>query len=141
MLFNTPQYFVFLAATLVAYYSLPFRRQNVLLLVLSYIFYGTWDWRFLGLLWVSTVIDYAAGLSIDAARQRHRPRAMRTALALSVGSQLAILGFFKYYNFFADSAAALLARAGVHPSLPLLSVVLPVGISFYTFQTMSYTID
>ena len=141
MLFNTPQYFVFLAATLVAYYSLPCRRQNVLLLVLSYIFYGTWDWRFLGLLWVSTVIDYAAGLSIDAARQRHRPRAMRTALALSVGSQLAILGFFKYYNFFADSAAALLARAGVHPSLPLLSVVLPVGISFYTFQTMSYTID
>ena len=141
MLFNTPQYFFFFCFTLLAYYALPHRKQNLLLLALSYVFYGSWDWRFLSLLWLSTVIDYVAGLKIHRARELQRPRAMRAALLLSVGGQLIILGFFKYYNFFADSLMAMLDRFGMHPSLPLLHVVLPVGISFYTFQTMSYTID
>jgi D-alanyl-lipoteichoic acid acyltransferase DltB (MBOAT superfamily) len=141
MLFNTPQYFVFLGLTLVAYYLLPFRKQNALLLVLSYVFYGSWDWRFLSLLLLSTIIDYTAGLLIHTARLRGDSRQQKAALVLSLGSQLAILGFFKYFNFFATSAEAVLSRFGVHGSLPLLQIVLPVGISFYTFQTMSYTID
>jgi alginate O-acetyltransferase complex protein AlgI len=141
MLFNTPQYFVFFAIVLVVYYALALRAQNVFLLAASYFFYGSWDYRFLSLLLLSTVIDYTAGLAIHAAAQRGDRRRMRLALVLSVGSQLAILGFFKYFNFFAGSAASLLAAFGFHPSLPALQVILPVGISFYTFQTMSYTID
>ena len=141
MLFNTPQYFVFFAIVLVVYYALARRAQNVFLLAASYFFYGSWDYRFLSLLFLSTAIDYTAGLAIHAASQRGDRRRMRVALVLSVGSQLAILGFFKYFNFFAGSAASLLAAFGFHPSLPSLQVILPVGISFYTFQTMSYTID
>jgi D-alanyl-lipoteichoic acid acyltransferase DltB (MBOAT superfamily) len=141
MLFNTPQYFVFFAIVLVVYYALTLRAQNAFLLAASYFFYGSWDYRFLSLLFLSTVIDYTAGLAIHAAALRGDRRRMRAALVLSVGSQLAILGFFKYFNFFADTAASLLAGFGFHPSLPALQVILPVGISFYTFQTMSYTID
>jgi D-alanyl-lipoteichoic acid acyltransferase DltB (MBOAT superfamily) len=141
MLFNTPEYFVFLGLTLIAYYLLPFRKQNALLLGLSYVFYGSWDWRFLSLLLLSTIIDFTAGLVIHNARLRgDRPR-QKAALLLSVGSQLAILGFFKYFNFFVGSAEAVLSRFGIHGTVPMLQVVLPVGISFYTFQTMSYTID
>jgi alginate O-acetyltransferase complex protein AlgI len=141
VLFNTPQYALFFAAVLVVYYRLPFRRQNVWLLAASYFFYGSWDYRFLSLLLLSTVIDYCAGLVIHAARERGDTPAMTRALTLSVGSQLAILGFFKYFNFFVDSAGSLLQAIGLSPSLPTLSVILPIGISFYTFQTMSYTID
>jgi D-alanyl-lipoteichoic acid acyltransferase DltB (MBOAT superfamily) len=141
MLFNSIEYACFFVAVLLVYYALPFRAQNVWLLAASYFFYGSWDWRFLSLLWLSTVIDYAAGLAIQAARERDHRRAMRAALTVSVGAQLAILGFFKYFNFFADTAALMLGRMGFHPSLPALTVILPVGISFYTFQTMSYTID
>ena len=120
---------------------MTYRWQNVLLLALSYVFYGSWDYRFLSLLLLSTAIDYVAGLRIYAARLRGDARAMKVALVLSVGSQLAILGFFKYFNFFAESAHAVLGRFGLDVPLPALTVVLPVGISFYTFQTMSYTID
>jgi D-alanyl-lipoteichoic acid acyltransferase DltB (MBOAT superfamily) len=141
VLFNTPEFFFFFSVVLLTYYRLPFRAQNVWLLAASYVFYATWDYRFLSLLLLSTVIDYSAGLAIAAARQRGDPRRMRLALLASVGSQLVILGFFKYFNFFAESAASLLASLGVRAQLPLLEIVLPVGISFYTFQTMSYTID
>jgi alginate O-acetyltransferase complex protein AlgI len=141
VLFNTPEFFFFFSVVLLTYYWLPFRAQNVWLLAASYVFYASWDYRFLSLLLLSTVIDFGAGLAIDAARQRGDPRRMRLALVASVGSQLVILGFFKYFNFFAESAAALLASVGIHASPPLLEIVLPVGISFYTFQTMSYTID
>jgi D-alanyl-lipoteichoic acid acyltransferase DltB (MBOAT superfamily) len=141
MLFNTAQYFFFFSTVLLVYFLLPFRAQNVWLLAASYFFYASWDWRFLSLLLLSTVIDYTAGLAIHRARERENRRGMRFALTVSVGGQLAILGFFKYFNFFADSAAAVLARLGFYPSLPALNVILPVGISFYTFQTMSYTID
>ena len=141
MLFNTPEYLVFFAVVLAAYYSLRHRAQNVLLLAASYFFYANWDWRFLGLLLLSTLIDYRAGLAIQRARERGRPRTMKRVLALSVGSQLAILGFFKYFNFFITSADALLQGLGFASSARTLTIVLPVGISFYTFQTISYTVD
>ncbi len=136
MIFNSIEFFVFLPLVLVAYYALNLRGQNLLLLVASYFFYGWWDWRFLSLLMLSTVVDYAVGLAIV----RDPPRKRRW-LMVSLMSQLGILGFFKYFNFFVDSAAVLLAALGFEPHLPVLRIILPVGISFYTFQTMSYTID
>ena len=141
MLFNTAEFFIFFSAVLLIYRVLPHRGQNWMLLAASYAFYGRWEWRFLSLLWLSTVIDYVAGLAIQSARERGNHRAMKVALTLSVGGQLVILGFFKYFNFFVDSAASLLTGLGFHASMPTLNVILPVGISFYTFQTMSYTID
>ena len=141
MLFNTPEYAIFFSIVLLIYFVLPFRKQNVWLLAASYFFYGSWDWRFLSLLLLSTVIDFSAGLLIQAARERDDRRGMKRALVLSVGGQLLILGIFKYFNFFAGSVAALLEAIGFRASLPTLQVLLPIGISFYTFQTMSYTID
>jgi len=141
MLFNTVEYAVFFAIVLVAYFSLRHRAQNLFLLGASYFFYAHWDWRFLSLLLLSTVIDFAAGLAIQRARERALPRRMTTVLTLSVGSQLAILGFFKYFNFFVAGADGLLQSMGFSSSIRTLSIVLPVGISFYTFQTISYTID
>lgn len=114
------------------------RLQNALLLVASCIFYGFWDWRFLFLLALSTGIDFVAGLIIDSERPE---RVRRAALTASVVSNLGILGFFKYFNFFTDNAVRLLAWLGLHADFVTLHIVLPVGISFYTFQAMSYTID
>ncbi len=136
MLFNSLEFLVFLPVVLGLYYSLKPRAQNVMLVAASYFFYGWWDWRFCGLLAVSTVVDYACGLGIGA--QPGRKKAWVTA---SVVVNLGILGFFKYFNFFIDSAGALLARAGLEANLPVLRIILPVGISFYTFQTMAYTLD
>ena len=140
MLFNTPIP-LFFSIVLGCYFLLPFRAQNVWLLGASYFFYGSWDWRFLSLLLLSTVIDFTAGLLIQAARGTGRRRGMKRALVVSVGGQLLILGIFKYFNFFAGSVASLLEAIGFRASLPMLQVLLPIGISFYTFQTMSYTID
>jgi len=112
MLFNTVEYAVFFAIVLVAYFSLRHRAQNLFLLGASYFFYGHWDWRFLFLLLLSTVIDFSAGLAIQRARERGLPRRMKTVLALSVGSQLAILGLFKYFNFFVAGADGLLQCIG-----------------------------
>ena len=136
MLFNSLEFLVFLPVVLGLYYSLKLRAQNVMLVAASYFFYGWWDWRFCGLLAVSTVLDYACGLGIGA--QPGRKKAWVTA---SVVVNLGILGFFKYFNFFIDSAGLLLARAGLEANLPVLRIILPVGISFYTFQTMAYTLD
>jgi len=127
--------FYFLPIVLLLYYCVPYQR-NLLLVVASYVFYGWWDWRFLSLLWISTLIDYVCGRAME----RH-PRRKRAWLLASMLSNLGILGGFKYFNFFVDSAATLLAAVGLEPHLPVLRVILPVGISFYTFQTMSYTID
>ena len=136
MIFNSLEYFLFLPLVLGVYYALKPRAQNVWLLLASYFFYGWWDWRFLSLLWISTLVDYACGLAIA----RH-PLRKRIWLILSLAANLGILGFFKYFNFFVDSAAVALAGLGFEPHLPVLRIILPVGISFYTFQTMSYTID
>ncbi|MBI4598224.1 MAG: MBOAT family protein [Candidatus Omnitrophica bacterium] len=138
MSFNTLEFAVFFIVVYGLYCGLGHRWQNLMLLVASYVFYGAWDWRFLGLLLISTVLDFFCGLGIHGA---HSARIKRMVLGLSVAGNLAILGFFKYFNFFAGSFESLLASVGwtVHPHT--LQIILPVGISFYTFQTMSYTID
>lgn len=157
MLFNSFAFAVFFAAVYVLYLA-SFRRlvvQNLLLLASSYFFYGWWDWRFLGLILLSTVIDFVCGREIDRRRHESSPggagdsdtpyahsrAARRTLLFISIGANLGILGFFKYFDFFAGSCAEMLSSIGLPLELRLLEVVLPVGISFYTFQTLSYTID
>ena len=138
MLFNSPEFFVFLVVVLGTYYCLTTRAQNVWLLAASYLFYGLWDWRFLGLILGSTLIDYGVGLAL--ARQpdgRRRDLMMGVSLAVNLG----ILGFFKYFNFFAGSLKELLESLGIHVGFTTLEIVLPVGVSFYTFQALSYTID
>jgi alginate O-acetyltransferase complex protein AlgI len=114
-----------------------YKVQNLILLVASYIFYGYWDWRFLLLLASSTLIDYFVGIEIGKA-QGHRRKLF---LLMSVFSNLGILLFFKYFNFFTESFVDLLNQVGVDASYTTLKIVLPVGISFYTFQTLSYSID
>lgn len=138
MIFNSITFVVFLAIVFPLYWALNRRRQNVLLLVSSYVFYGWWDWRFLSLLLVSSLFDFWLGQRIAAsagARQR------KAYIVLSLISNLGLLGFFKYFNFFADSFAQLIAGFGLTASFTTLNIVLPVGISFYTFQSLSYTID
>jgi alginate O-acetyltransferase complex protein AlgI len=110
------------------------QRRYVLMTVAGYVFYGYWDWRFCFLLLFSSLVSYFAALLIEGSR---RVRGRRTWMALSVGADLTLLGFFKYYNFFASSAHAVVPA--IAP--PLLHIVLPVGISFYTFHTISYIVD
>lgn len=141
MLFNTPEYAVFLAVVVVGYLKVSHRSQNLLLLAASYLFYAHWDARFLILILVSTIVDYTAGRRIhraDLADRNHRKKAW---LVASLTTNLGILGFFKYYGFFAENLNALLATVGLDTSMAVLDVILPIGISFYTFQTLSYTID
>ena len=124
------------------YFLLSFRGQNVLLLAASYVFYGWWDWRFVFLMLATSLVDYTLGLNLSLARHPHRSQSVRKVLlAVSIAANLGSLGFFKYYDFFAASAMELGHSLGVPVSLPLLHVILPLGISFYTFQSMSYTID
>jgi D-alanyl-lipoteichoic acid acyltransferase DltB (MBOAT superfamily) len=138
MLFNSLQFAVFFAVVYGLYLVLDHRRQNWLLLAASVVFYGSWDWRFLFLLLASTALNYLLGLAIDRASDRKRRRLL---LIVSVCGNLSILGFFKYCNFFAQNLVLLIDRMGFSVSPPVLNVVLPLGISFYTFQAMSYTID
>lgn len=140
MLFNSATFWIFFAAFLGAWWlarsSLPAR--NALILVASYVFYGWWDYRFLALIVFSTLLDYAVGLRLGAT---DNPRARKGWVACSIIGNLGMLGFFKYWNFFQDSAVTALAQLGLQAHPFTLQVVLPVGISFYTFQTMSYTLD
>lgn len=138
MLFNTYQFAFFLAALLPLYWLLPHRAQNVLLLAASYYFYSRWNFHFLWLLILSTVMDYGCGLAVD---RIEAPRKRKLFVALSMALNLGMLGYFKYCNFFAESLHAALTRAGFHVSLWHIEVLLPIGISFYTFQSMSYVID
>jgi D-alanyl-lipoteichoic acid acyltransferase DltB (MBOAT superfamily) len=138
MLFNTFQFAYFFALLLPLYWLLPHVPQNWLLLAASYYFYSCWDPRFLALLVISTLMDYACGLAVDKIEEPHKRKLF---VALSMALNLGMLGYFKYYNFFAESMQALLIRAGLHVPLSHLNVVLPIGISFYTFQSMSYVID
>lgn len=135
MLFNSLTFLIFLPCVWLLYRKFDLRRQNLLLLFASYLFYGWWDWRFLSLLWISTVIDYLCGLGM-----KHRPAGKRLFLYASLVSNLGILGFFKYYDFFVHSAARALSALGFIPHLTVLGIILPVGISF-SFQTTAYTID
>lgn len=138
MLFNSLTFLVFLPVVLLLLAALPRRWRNGFLLLASYFFYGCWDWRFLGLLIGTTLIDYWVGLKIAASDDE---AIRKRILLLSLGANLGVLGFFKYYNFFVASAITLLEGMGMQPHAPTLSIILPVGVSFYTFQSMSYTID
>ena len=138
MVFNSLQYAVFLPVVFVVYWRLKRRGQNLFLLGASWLFYGLWDWRFLGLMWLTTAVDYTVGRYLaahDDARQR------KHAFAISLGLNLVVLGFFKYFNFFLGSAADLLDAVGLQANGPALRVLLPIGISFYTFHGISYTFD
>ncbi|MBW1685637.1 MAG: MBOAT family protein [Deltaproteobacteria bacterium] len=138
MLFNSLAFFVFLALVYAVYRLLPHRAQNRWLLAASYFFYGAWDWRFLGLILLSTVIDYGVGIALGKSSD---PRRRKRLVTISVVANLTLLGIFKYAGFFTQSLADLLALFGFELSAFTRTVVLPVGISFYTFQTLSYTID
>jgi len=138
MLFDTPIFFAFLAAVTLCYWCLTFRNQNKFLLVASYFFYGWWDWRFLCLMIASSLIDYFIAIKIADTEDR---RVRRALLTLSLIVNFSILGFFKYFNFFADSLVASLSTLGIHASMPLLRIILPPGISFYTFQEVAYIVD
>jgi len=142
MLFNSLEFFIFLPIVYVAYWFLNKRSlklQNLLLLVASYVFYGWWDYRFLSLILFSTVVDYAVGLGMAKSTDRHRKRVY---LWISLICNLGLLGFFKYYNFFVDSFVEAFSFFGHHiDNVWTLNIILPVGISFYTFQTLSYSLD
>ena len=138
MVFNSIAFAVFLPTVLLLYYRLGPRMQNRWLLLASWFFYGWWDYRFLTLLGISTVVDFFCSQKIYSTENRST---RRIYLILSLCTNLSVLGFFKYFNFFADSAATLLASFGLSASIPTLYVILPIGISFYTFQTLGYTID
>ena len=138
MLFDSPIFAVFLVTVVCAYWCLDFRNQNRFLLVASYFFYGWWDWRFLCLMIGSTVIDYFIAIKISEAED---PRTRKLLLILSLAINFSILGFFKYFNFFAGSVHHALGTVGIEVSLPLLKIILPPGISFYTFQEVAYIVD
>lgn len=138
MLFNTVEFFAFFMIVYFLYLILPHRGQNLMLLAASYIFYGAWDWRFLFLLLFSTGVDYFAGLGMESAEGSFK---RKFCLWASIAVNLGLLGFFKYFNFFTESFISFSRFFGLEVSAPALHIILPVGISFYTFQTMSYTID
>ena len=141
MLFNSISYACFLPVVFLLYWfatGKSLKWQNILLLIASYVFYGTWDYRFLFLLMFSTFLDYFTGIRIHEAGTRKRKRIW---LWLSITVNLGFLGVFKYFNFFADSVADALSLVGLHADLVTLKVILPVGISFYTFHGLSYVID
>lgn len=140
MLFNSFQYVIFLAIVLVIYWGLTSRRiraQNVVLLIASYVFYAAWDWRFLALIFITSLVDFTIGRAIPQAEGRRK----RLLLIGSLTFNITILGFFKYFNFFIASATELLQVLSVQVNPLSLEVILPVGISFYTFQEMAYTVD
>ncbi|MBA4137500.1 MAG: membrane-bound O-acyltransferase family protein [Opitutus sp.] len=139
MIFNSLTFVVFFAVVLGAYWALrSWSARKNLLLVASYVFYGAWNPPFVLLLMLSTLIDYVAGARMAA---ETRPAARKTWLALSLIANLGLLGYFKYGNFLLENFQALLALGGITYVVPKLSIVLPVGISFYTFQTLSYSLD
>lgn len=139
MNFCSLPFLVQLAVTFVAYWRLGTRNQNRLLVVASAVFYAWWDWRFLGLMYLSAGMDFACGRFLASESRTARER--KIALVLSLCGNLGLLGFFKYANFFIESATTALTSLGFAAHASTLNIVLPVGISFYTFQTMSYSID
>ena len=142
MIFNSVEFLFFLPTIFILYwfvFNKNLKVQNSLILVSSYIFYGWWDYRFLSLIFLSTIVDYIIGLNIP---KQDSEKKQKLLLWCSVLFNLSVLGFFKYYNFFVDSWIDLFSSIGYEiKSVWTLNIILPVGISFYTFQTMSYTID
>lgn len=141
MLFNSFEFILFLPTVFLLYwfvFNRSLKGQNLFILIASYVFYGWWDWRFLGLIAFSSIVDYLLGYQIFVTEDK---RARKLLLLGSLITNLGILGFFKYYNFFVGSFAELMNGMGFQANMSTLNVLLPVGISFYTFQTLSYTID
>ena len=141
MLFNSIDFMIFLPIVFILYWFVTdknLKLQNLLILVASYIFYGWWDWKFLTLIFFSTFVDYTIGLLLKKEEKEiKRKLLLYTSLAINLG----FLGFLKYYNFFAESFVSAFTFFGHELESKTLSIILPVGISFYTFQTLSYTID
>jgi alginate O-acetyltransferase complex protein AlgI len=139
MIFNSLDFIIFFIIFLILYFSLRTTKSKVFLcLVGSYVFYGWWDWRFLSLILTSTLIDFYLGARIE---KENNPIKKKKYLILSITANLGMLGIFKYFNFFIDSFHNITDLLGLGFNLTSLDIILPVGISFYTFQTMSYTID
>ena len=114
------------------------KGQNLLILISSYLFYGWWDWRFLSLILISTIVDYFIGIGLD---KEYNPTKRKVLLWISILTNLGILGFFKYSGFFIENFISAFSLIGQEFSIDTIKIVLPVGISFYTFQTLSYSID
>jgi alginate O-acetyltransferase complex protein AlgI len=138
MIFNSIDFLLFFPVVYLVYLVSKHRIQNLFLLGASYFFYGYWDYRYLSLLFLSTIIDYFVSLRLADTTS---PKLKKFFVTLSILSNLSILGFFKYYNFFTLSAKSALESIGFQVNPMFLEFALPLGISFYTFQTMSYTID
>jgi len=141
MLFNSFEYLLFLPTVFLLYwfvFNKQIKWQNLLLLVVSYVFYGWWDWRFLSLIVFSSIIDFYCGIYINKSKSEQLKKRW---LILSMLVNLGFLGVFKYFNFFSKSLEEALHSVGYQIDTLTLNIILPVGISFYTFQTMSYTID
>ncbi len=141
MLFNSIEFAIFLPLVFVLYwfvFNKNLKLQNSFILISSYIFYGWWDWRFLSLILVSSFVDYVVGIVLS---KEKRVLKRKIALGVSILVNLGFLGFFKYYNFFAQSFVEAFTVLGQPLEVSRLNIILPVGISFYTFQTLSYSID
>lgn len=142
MLFNSIEFFIFLPLVFVCYWLLlknNIKYQNFFLLIASYVFYAWWDWRFLSLILFSSIVDYLIGIKIFENKDREKSK--KYWLWLSMTINLSILGFFKYFNFFINSFIDAFNSLGISFNHYSLNIILPVGISFYTFQTMSYSLD
>ena len=141
MLFNSFTFGIFLSLVFLIYWGglrRSIRGQNLLLLAASYLFYGWWDWRFLSLIAISSAVDYAVGQGFARVQDKS---SRRWLLGVSLFVNLGMLAVFKYFNFFVETAVQLISTLGFSPNEFSLQIILPVGISFYTFQTLSYTID
>lgn len=136
MLFNSLPFLIFFPCIFVLYYALPFRFRKYMLLIASYYFYMCWKPEFIVLILFSTLVDYFCGLGMV-----RYPGRKKWLLAVSLAMNLGLLFFFKYLNFFGETLTALCRAVSIPFSAPTLSIILPVGISFYTFQTLSYTLD
>lgn len=141
MLFNSIEFAFFLSIVFAIYWFVlheNVRGQNVFIILASYLFYGWWDWQFLSLIIFSSVVDYLLGQKIE---EENVDKKRKRLLGISLAVNLGLLGFFKYYDFFITEFIAAFAEIGVNLHASTLRIILPVGISFYTFQTLSYTID
>src|SRR5437870_2089268 len=139
MTFTTLTFLIFFVVVFALYWTLRNRRaQNLLLVIASYVFYGWWDWRYCLLMVAASFLDYFVGLGLN---KTDHPRKRKLLLICALTGNLSMLGFFKYFNFFAENFQILASKVGWNVDPITLKIVLPVGISFYTFQTMSYSID
>lgn len=141
MLFNSLDFAIFLPIVFILYWFVTnknLKLQNLLIVAASFLFYGWWDWRFLSLILFSTIVDYLVGLGLLKQENLNKRKIL---LWTSILVNLGFLGFFKYYNFFLDNFITAFSFFGTEIKANSLSIILPVGISFYTFQTLSYSID